>query len=202
MTKYSSVGTAHIGVRPATNLFHAGRFGTEIGRAPTVTVSVNWHRLGVPEERASTLFRDLRRRVHRRWKYLREKGGTFGTLDDFGAHENPDGRRNTHWSARVPDHGRVEFERTVTRFLLKVTGVSELPVGALLFQPIYALGGHLKYLAKGVRPDAAPYFHVKPIAQGFVSGHGRTFVSRSLGFTARKAAGWKRKRRSASPPRS
>lgn len=202
MTKSGPAGTYHIGIRPATNLFHAARFGAENGRAPTLAVTINWSRLDVPEERASELFRDLRRRVHRRWKYLREAGAALGTLDDFGAHENPDGRRNTHWSARVPDHGRAEFEETVAKRLRAVTGLRGLPEGALHFQPIHALGGHMKYLTKGVRPDAASYFHLDAVSQGFVSGHGRTFVSRSLGFAARKAAGWKRKRRSLAPQMS
>lgn len=195
MTKYG-VGTDHIGVKPATNLFHAARYASETNRAPTVAVTINWHRLDIAEEKASDLFRDMRRRVRRSWKHLAATGRGHGGLEDFGVHENPDGRRNTHWSVYVPDGERNQFERVVTKFLSRVTGVSQL-AGALHFQSIYrrGLGSHMKYLTKGIRPEFASYFHMHPVDQGFVSGHGRTFVSRPISLSARKAAGWKRKRR-------
>lgn len=133
--------------------------------------------------------------MRRRWKYLRQSDPAIGLLDDIGSHENPDGHRNTHWSVNVPTHARAEFERTVEKFAKAVTGLEGLPTRAILFQPIKALGSHMKYLMKGIQPDAANYFHMEAIPQGFVSGRGRTFVSRSLSLTARKAASWKRKRR-------
>jgi hypothetical protein len=177
-----------------TNLFHAARYASEIGRAPTVTVSINWHRLGVQEDNACSLFRDLRRRVRRRWKYLMESGVGFGPFDDLAVHENPSGKRNTHWSVRVPPAGLDEFKGTVERFLKKVVQIDDLGDG-IFFQPIKALGGHMKYLGKGIRPDAAEYFYINAMDQGFVTGHGRTLVSRSLGLTERRRNGWKRKRR-------
>jgi hypothetical protein len=124
----------------------------------------------------------------------------MGSLDDFGSHENPDGHRNTHWSVNVPAHAQREFRQSVERLLMKLVGLRELGA-AIMFQVLdeRRLGGHAKYLTKGIRPDAADYFHVIAEDQGFVSGRGRTFVSRSLGFKARAAAGWKRKRRPRSP---
>jgi len=201
VTKYSPLGTGHIGVKPATNLFHAARYASDTNRAPTVAVTINWHRLDVPEEEASKLFRDMRRRVRRSWRHLVETDRGCGGLEDLGVHENPDGRRNTHWSVYVPAGERNQFERIVTKFLSRVTGVSQL-AGALHFQSIYrhGLGSHMKYLTKGISPEFASYFHMHAVDQGFVSGRGRTFVGRRIGLSARRAAGWTRKRRPKSPP--
>jgi hypothetical protein len=133
VTKYSTARTSHIGIRPATNLLHGLRFARETGRAPTLTLSINWDRLGIEEERATSLFRDLRRRVRRRWKYLSASRPNIGCLDDFGSHENPDGHRNTHWSAYVPVHVQLEFRQTVERLLMKLVGLRELGA-AIMFQ--------------------------------------------------------------------
>lgn len=195
MTKSGPLGTTQIGIRPATNAFHAARYAAETNRLPTVAVTINWDRLGYDDEHASAMFRDLRRRVRRRWKYLRLFDPSIGHLDDFGSHENPDGRRNTHWSVYVPTQMTTEFRSAVEKAARAVTKLRVLPNRAILFQRIEAVGSHMKYLLKGIRPDAASYFHMEAIPQGFVSGRGRTFVSRSLGFSARKAANWKRKRR-------
>src|SRR5580704_16363994 len=105
MTKYSAIGTTHIGIDPATNLFHAARFGRDTGRAPTLAISINWDRLGIPEESASAVFRDLRRRVRRHWKYEANAERGLGGLEDFGVHENPNGKRNTHWAVHVRRKG-------------------------------------------------------------------------------------------------
>ena len=81
----------------------------------------------------------------------------------------------------------------MAKLLTKMTGRRDLG-SALEIREIYALGGLAKYILKGVRPDGADYFHIEAIDQGRVFGR-RTFVSRTLDFSARKAAGWKRKRR-------
>jgi hypothetical protein len=179
-------------------LFHAARFARSTGSPPTLTVTINWDRIGVAEHLASDLFSELRSRTKRRWKYLSACGSDLGRLDDFGSHENPDGHRNTHWTVAIPAAAHDEFKRTVTRLLKKVAKVATLG-RALHFRRIdpNGIGSHLKYIAKGVRPDAARYFHMQAVDQGFISGRGRTFVSRSLSFKARKAAGWKRTRRPA-----
>jgi hypothetical protein len=158
-------------------------------------VTINWDRLGLDDGAAMSSFRALRQKIKRRWAHIRKTSGSDpGSFDDAGVHENPLGHRNTHWLVRMPPPHRAKFQRDVTRFLLKVVGAER--VGrALHFKPIAAAGTFAKYLAKGVDPNYAGYFHVQAIEQGFIAGRGRSFVSRTIGFSARKSAGWRRRRR-------
>lgn len=200
MTKPGPTGTAFIGVRPATNFFHGVRFAADEQRPLNVGITINWDRLGIADPEAMDKFRDLRRRVRRRWSYLRGSSAPgLGSFDDAGVHENPDGRRNTHWIIRVPQTYQADFRSAVTRFLKKVADTDA--VGrALHFQKVERAGTYAKYLAKGIQPEYAEYFHTEATDQGFIEGRGRTFVGRAIGFAARKQAGWKRKRRPSSPP--
>lgn len=194
MTTSSSRGTRQIGVRPATNLLHAVRFAAERQQPLNLAVTINWHRLGVPDQEASNAFRQLRSKVRRRWTHLRKtRGVQLGTFDDTGSHENPGGRRNTHWLIRVPDFHMAAFRKDVERFLKKVLGRDHLGE-ALHVQPVRAAGTFAKYLVKGIDPHFADYFHMRAVDQGFIEGRGRTFVARSLGFASRAKVGWKRTR--------
>jgi hypothetical protein len=74
-----------------------------------------------------------------------------------------------------------------------VATIHVIGVAMIDLQPIEPLGSQVKYIAKGVRPDAASYFQMTEVPQGFVSGRGRAFVSRSLSVAARKAANGTRK---------
>jgi hypothetical protein len=86
------------------------------------------------------------------------------------------------------------FRKDVERFLKKAAD-SEVLGRSLHFKPIHAAGSYAKYLTKGIAPGYADYFRMECLDQGFIAGRGRTFVSRSIGFAARKKIGWKRKRR-------
>ena len=194
MTKYSVPGTRRIGVRPATNALHAVRYAEVRGRPLTHAITINWDRLGVSNEDALILFQKLRTRVRRHWSYLRKTTGpAVGHLDDIGSQENPGGHRNTHWGVAIAPELVERFEEVVRRRLTKLIGKRDLGE-ALHFAPIYAPGGYAKYILKGVDPNYGGYFHIRPEDQGFVAGRGRTFVARSLSFTARKQAGWVRRK--------
>jgi hypothetical protein len=202
VTKYGPVGTVHIGVRPATNLFHAVRFAASKGRPLNLAVTINWQRLGLDEATAIVAFRSLRQKVRRRWTHLRKSSTpALGSCDDVAVHENPNGLCNTHWMIHVPLGFSGEFKRTVARFLKKVVQLGELSRG-LHFQSIGAAGMFAKYVMKGVDPAFGAYFHVEPEDQGFVPGRGRTSVSRTIGSSARKEAFWQRKRRPRTPANS
>lgn len=194
MTKTTTPGTRAIGIKPATNVFHAVRFAREIGRDPNLFVTVNLSKLGIGDEAAGPFFSALRAKVRRAWKYRRDhKNVALGALDDVGAHENPDGKRHVHWLVRVPEDARSWFEEAVDKFARKLAGLDDLGT-AIETQEIYALGGLTKYIMKGVDAQFGSYFHTDTSDQGEVICR-RTFASRTLGYAARKEANWKRKRR-------
>jgi hypothetical protein len=195
VTKSAPVGTLHLGVGPATNVLHAVRFAASRGRPLSTAVTINWDRLGLADPDATAAFRKLRSKVKAHWKYLRVfKGIVLESFDDVVSHENPEGHRNTHWLIHVPAFFAPQFKKAVARFLAKVVGINELG-RALHFTAVGGPGGFAKYMLKGVDPSYGDYFCIDPIEQGFISGRGRTSVSRVLSQAARKRDGWVRKRR-------
>lgn len=189
------MGTWQIGRNQAERVFHAVRYATERGRPINAHVSLNFHRLGIAEERAGRVFQDLRSKFARSWRYRDQTGAALGTLDDVHAHENPDGKRNVHWALHIPP-GRWKWAiQLIEKLLLKIVGVDDLG-DALKIEQANGPGGLAKYILKGIEPEYAGHFHIRDAApQGFVSGRGRTGTSRSIGKAARDRAGWKRKRR-------
>jgi hypothetical protein len=195
LAKSGTHGTTHIGVKAATNAFHAARFATATGRPFTLVVTINWDRLGIADELAMKAFRQVRDKLRRHWRYLRERHGPgVGRLECVGAHENPNGRRNTHWLVAVPAPWAGEFQRSLEKYLAKVADADELGA-ALHVKPIHAVGGAVKYAMKGVEAAYQDYFWLDARDQGFIAGRGRTFVSRDISQAARKRAGWTRRRR-------
>jgi hypothetical protein len=188
-------GTAYIGVKPATNLLHGLRYASEQRGPLSLAVTLNWNRLDVPDADALALFRQVRQKVRRRWTYLQKtRHHALAPLDDAGAHENPDGKRNTHWLVRVSQDHEPEFKAAVARALKVVLGRGNFGKG-LHFRRVETIGSFAKYVLKGIEPVYADYFHIRAVDQGFIEGRGRTFVSRAIGYSARKQAGWVRKRR-------
>lgn len=197
----SGVGTWQIGRNQAERILHAVRYATERGRPINAHVSLNFHRLGIAEDAAVGVFRNLRARFARSWRYRDRTGASLGTLDDVHVHENPLGKRNVHWALHIPK-GRWHWAKNlIEHLLLKVLGVDDVG-DALVIEPAHGPGGLAKYLLKGVEPAYAQYFHISaPSPQGFISGRGRTGASRSIGKAARDKAGWKRKRRAGAASR-
>lgn len=191
----SSVGTWQIGRNQAERVLHAVRYATERGRPLNAHVALNFHRLGIPEDAATQIFRTLRAKFARSWRYRDCIGSGLGTLDDVHVHENPFGKRNVHWALHIPDGRWTWAKDLIERLLQKILQLDDLG-DALLMEPAHGPGGLAKYLLKGVEPAYAEYFHIRtPSQQGFISGRGRTGASRSIGKAARDRAGWKRKRR-------
>lgn len=189
------VGTRYIGMKQAAGAFHATRFARDCGQPINLGVVLNWTRLGVEPDYASRIFSELCRRTARRWTYLRKTAAPdLPRLAYISVQENPDGHRNTHWNVSIPPAYAAEFRRTVAARLRKLVGVASLGRG-LRFVRIETAGGYTKYCLKGVLPAGASHFHMRAVDQGFIGGRGRVTVSRTIGRTARKAAGWSRKRR-------
>jgi hypothetical protein len=140
------------------------------------------------------LFRRLRQKVSRSWKHLAKTGRvTAARIAGVASHENPNGRRNTHWLVDVRQRDASTFQVLVRKFLKKLVAVDDLGRG-LLFQRVDTAGSYLKYMLKGVDQKYGDYFYVRPVDQGFIGGRGRTSVSRSIGHSARKKANWSRRR--------
>lgn len=196
MTKtHAQRGTWQIGRNQAERVLHAVRYATDRGRPLNAHVALNFHRLGIEEDAATKIFRVLRAKFARSWRYRDSIGAGLGTLDDIHVHENPFGKRNVHWALHIPDERWTWATDLIDRILRKMLRLDDLG-DALLIEPAHGPGGLAKYLLKGVEPAYAHYFHISnPAPQGFISGRGRTGASRSIGKAARDKAGWKRKRR-------
>lgn len=187
-------GSGSIGVKPATNVFHAMRFASETGRKPNLLITINFSRLGIDDVAAGPLFSTLRKRAQRAWRYQRDqKGRQLGEFNDAGAHENPDGRRHVHWLVRIPWRARPWFEGVLKKLLRKLIREDDLGA-AFVTTPIRALGGMTKYILKGLSPDWGSYFWTDTSDQGTIRCR-RSFASRTLGYAARRRAGWVRKKR-------
>ena len=168
-------------------------------------VDVNWERLCIEGPAAKRLSRILQERVGRFYMArVRRRTPGFADLSlpqrrhralaFIGSHENPGGVPNTHWLYHVPEGFQGRFIAKMTATLRKLTGVDDLG-RAFHNQAIDCPGAADKYILKGINPVYAAHFHMTAVDQGFIPGRGRTFVSHSIGWTARKAVGWKRKRR-------
>ncbi|MGF7156647.1 hypothetical protein [Novosphingobium gossypii] len=156
-------------------------------------MTIDFSSLGVPADGAAELFQNVWQRFTRWYAYQRDaKGRGFGSFDAYAVHEHPEnGPRHVHWVMRAPDGARLEIERVIRDRLEKLTRFACLG-RALHFQEVGAAGQLAKYTLKGIHPAYAAHFHMWASSQGFISGR-RITISRSIGYAARKHAGWKRK---------
>lgn len=191
-TKLPGRRTTAIGYAQALNGFHATRYATGRGRPLNRMVSINFSRLDLDEEACGPLFRELRDRVARAWKYADATGAGLGSFDYILAHENPAARRNVHCAVHVPVEHTDWFDQLVRHRLAKLIG-RPLPQGTLDFTEIKTPGNTTKYILKGVDRRYVQHFHMRDWAsdQGVVSGR-RFATSRSIGRTARRRNNWRR----------
>jgi hypothetical protein len=190
----TKTGTESIGPKQAARTFHAVRFANDNGRALNLLVTIDFSSLGISPDAAAALFREVWQRFTRWYAYQRDrKGRQFGQFDAYAVHEHPEnGPRHVHWVMRAPDGARAEIEAAIRARLEKLTKYACLG-RAVHFQEVGAAGQLAKYTLKGIHPAFAEHFHMKAVPQGFISGR-RVTVSRSIGYAARKNAGWTRKR--------
>lgn len=190
--------TSYVGRRAAENGFHGIRYARDIGREPNVHLSINFETVGIGDDLAGEVFRDLRSRIARRWRYLRKTNRVAGPFVDLHAHANPAGSRHVHWLMHLPAGLIEDFERVVRLRLATLAGIS---VGelrdAVLVVRVTTPGSLAKYIYRGVEPAYAGYLHIRPANEGLVSGR-RTGVSRAISKAARKQAGWSRRASKAS----
>lgn len=188
-------GSSSIGPKQATRVLHAVRYATSVGRPLNLLVTIDTSTLGIKDQDAGKFIREIWARLTRWWTYQRGKKGR--ALGDFAAvvvHENPDtGPRHAHWLMHVPEEAREEVERVIRNRIEKLTSLACLGRAVHFNHDVNAPGTLAKYMVKGVDPQYADHFHMEAVDQGVIHGR-RMTVSRSIGYTARERAGWKRKR--------
>lgn len=192
LTKYGAGTTYYIGPKAASNVFHAARFATERGEPLNTMITIDFDAIGVDDDQAGYVFKEVRARVTRWHSYQRKKGVPMGRLPSIHAHANPAGRRHVHWVVHVAPAIAPTFSTVVADRLCKIIGQVELVPEAVKITSVYAPGGLTKYILKGINPAYADHFHMKAANEGVVFGR-RTGVSRAISKAARLADGWKRK---------
>lgn len=194
-------GTGVIGPKQTARAFHAVRFANDNGRSLNLLVTIDFSTLGIDDDAAAAVFRDIWGRVGRWWAYQRKKGRSFGPFDCYAVHEHPTGGpRHVHWFVRAPGGGRAELERVVRARVEKVTRLACLG-RAIHFLDVKKPGGIAKYTLKGVHPAFAKHFHMEASDQGFIYGR-RLTISRSIGAASRERAGWTRHKSNREKPQS
>lgn len=187
-------GSSSIGPKQAARAFHAARFATSINRPFNLLVTIDTSSLSIADTDAGTFLREVWARFTRWWAYQRDKKqrniGAFGAVM---VHENPSsGPRHAHWHMHIPDEIRDEVEEIIRNRIEKLTDLNCLGK-AIHFLSTPSPGGVMKYIMKGIDPRYANHFHMNAEDQGEIVGR-RMTVSRSVGYTARKNAGWTRSR--------
>lgn len=185
-------GTKSIGHRAAENGFHAIRYAGESGRPINSHITISFVTLGIDDEEAGPTFRKIQINLARWWRYRNQKHG-IGPLIGVYAHANPNGRRHVHWLLHLPEAVRDEFVGALEKQLGKITGLKDLGNG-LHVQRVDTPGSVGKYIFRGIDPAYAAYFHLEAANEGTVSCR-RTGTTRVIGRSARKSAGWVRKKR-------
>lgn len=174
--------------RQAASLSCAMSFAAEIGRRPTVMVSLNLTKLDQPVTDPSGLIRRMRRDYLSRWLRGIAKKPGFGDhapVTDAWVVENPNGHTNIHWCVRVPPAALQEFEALVVIWLARIAGAAWCD-SAVHFRPITELGIAAKYMLKGTNKRYAKLLRLKVIEdQGEVQGK-RCGFSENIGPAAQK----------------
>jgi len=170
------------------------RFANDNGRPLNLFVTIDFSSLGIDPEAAGGFFREVWARFSRWYAYQRKKGREFGPFDAYAVHEHPEkGPRHVHWVMRAPEGTRPEIERVITERIEKLTGLACLG-RSVHFRDVPSAGSLAKYTLKGINPAYAPHFHMTAADQGQIIGR-RITISRSIGYAARQAANWDRKKR-------
>jgi hypothetical protein len=206
----SSKVSRNISRSAARNLHHATRYTIPIGGKETrrkyppanVTmklalnsfVTINW----ALTESGEDLFTELRNQRFCRW--LRTRSGQMRTIIKPTYVFAREGG-HVHWLVHIPDGLLEEFLRLLPRWIASLQNKGKGPrkraentepvgVGVVHYEPVYNSVGVRKYLLKGIHPAEAYRFGINAEPQGEVAGR-RTGVSRNLGRSARKLAGYK-----------
>lgn len=188
-TKY---GTSSIGYKQSIRTMHAGRYSDANGRPLNLMVTIDFTSLGVSDDEASPFFRAVWKSFSRWWSYERSKGRLSADFASYAVHEHPREKpRHVHWAMHAPAANRSDIEAAIRKRVEKASGFACLG-RAIHFQDRPRPRSAALYDLKGTHPAIAHLLHIRPSDQGFVTGR-RLTVSRSIGVSARKRAGWSNK---------
>ena len=188
----------HINRRVTQSIFDAVDFAVDKNLALNWEVVINLHESEA--KAAATLFENIRDRFRVWLNYRAKKDGQavppvyIYTLEDSNA-DRPHPHAN--WLVHVPDAYAAEFRRKLPRWVKRAQGEAgpfDIHCESIKADYVKRLA---KYVVKGTDPVFVNHFYLADMAaaQGRIYGR-RAGVSPSLAQTARKAAGFKRKRKS------
>ena len=179
----------YIGRKTAENAFHGRRFMEQAGESFTHLITVNWSLSTKSVDYVSRLHVVFREKLLRSSRYHRGKTNGRPMLY-LEVVENPDDQFHSHIAVSIETAEEGWLSTSVNKFVKGAIG-EEPPNDMIDIRPIYAPGSMFKYLMKGVSPVYADYFHMRTSEQGLLPGR-RVSMSRRMGPTARRRAGWRR----------
>lgn len=182
-----------IGRKPAANLHHATRLASRIGCSLNQFVTINYSKTSCRPEEASAHFRALLASWFARWLRRHPKNKNKSPPSYVWAFEAAGGQIAVHWLVHIPPGLIREFWRMVPVWVTATTG-GEIGVNAVKHRKIYNIVGAKRYVLKGMDPDFARMWQIRPSPQGLIIGK-RSGFSRNLGPVARKEQAYRPLRR-------
>lgn len=169
----------------------AHRFAEAVGRPLNLAVTLNLSHTTCDPDRTSEAFERLRDNHFTRWlRYQSQKASktgkpSFGPPTYTWVIEAKNGYPHVHWNLHIHPSLKNPLLKRIEKWLQKVAGEIEKPLGAIHSIPITNTNGLAKYCMKGIDPYQAKAKFIRPEYQGAVTGK-RCGVSASLGPSARK----------------
>lgn len=168
--------------KPAANLLNAINLAGKLGRPLNQFVTLNFSHTACPAEAVSQQFERLRDNHFGPW--LRRNSPSKAAPPSYVWCIENTGACAVHWLVHIPVGRTIDFQKRLPRWLEAVTG-DALSHGAINVRPADRPGGAGKYMLKGIDPQVAELYGIRPVDQGLVHGK-RTGFSRCLGPTTRR----------------
>ncbi|MBL3611185.1 hypothetical protein [Rhodovulum sulfidophilum] len=192
--------TSFIKRKAGASLLHSVRTAEAIGRPFNTFVTVSLWKLGLTPDDASRFFQELRERHFQRWSSYVPRGDTTprnGPPTYAWVIEAPRKLAHVHWMVHVRPGQERAFAAVLDRWIVRRTGIAQVPEGVIEIARIDNAEGLKLYFAKGLDPHLARLWRIHPVESGRVHGR-RAGTSRNLGpaeWQPRKAAYQRSRRR-------
>lgn len=192
--------TSFIKRKAAASLLHSVRTAEAIDRPFNTFVTVSLWQLGLGPDDASKFFRDMRERHFLRWSAYTPRGTTGprnGPPTYSWVIEAPHNLVHVHWMLHVQPGQERAFAAVLRRWIGRRMKIGQVPEGVIEIARIDNAEGLKLYFAKGLDPQLARLWRIRPVESGLVYGR-RAGTSRNLGpaeWQPRKAAYQRARRR-------